>query len=167
MTVSWSVKRVTLARPAPTRRAASPESRSNAAGPGTSTSSRRALAMRCRSRRTSVVEGSGSAATRELPSVVGGPRTPCSTRALVTCCHALSYGTGSPRGGTSPRRGESRAADLLDHLPATDPSPMSASRLVALPDCRPLLASPDDLTLAFQPIVDLARATIAGYEALS
>ena len=34
-------------------------------------------------------------------------------------------------------------------------------------DCRPLLASPDDLTLAFQPIVDLAGATIAGYEALS
>nr|WP_218860106.1 EAL domain-containing protein [Petropleomorpha daqingensis] len=39
--------------------------------------------------------------------------------------------------------------------------------MLALPDCRPLLASPDDLTLAFQPIVDLAGATIAGYEALS
>ena len=37
----------------------------------------------------------------------------------------------------------------------------------ALPDCRPLLADPDDLTLVFQPIVDLAAARIAGYEALS
>jgi EAL domain-containing protein (putative c-di-GMP-specific phosphodiesterase class I) len=36
-----------------------------------------------------------------------------------------------------------------------------------LPDCRPLLADPDDLTLVFQPIVDLAGATIAGYEALA
>ncbi|MGY1735436.1 MULTISPECIES: EAL domain-containing protein [unclassified Geodermatophilus] len=36
-----------------------------------------------------------------------------------------------------------------------------------LPDCRPLLADPDDLTLVFQPIVDLARARVAGYEALS
>ncbi len=36
-----------------------------------------------------------------------------------------------------------------------------------LPDCRPLLADPDDLTLAFQPIVDLTRARVAGYEALS
>jgi EAL domain-containing protein (putative c-di-GMP-specific phosphodiesterase class I) len=49
----------------------------------------------------------------------------------------------------------------------TDVLPVSASRLLVLPDCRPLLASPDDLTLAFQPIVDLAGATIAGYEALS
>jgi EAL domain-containing protein (putative c-di-GMP-specific phosphodiesterase class I) len=37
----------------------------------------------------------------------------------------------------------------------------------ALPDCRPLLADPDDLTLVFQPIVDLAGATVAGYEALA
>ena len=37
----------------------------------------------------------------------------------------------------------------------------------ALPDCRPLLADPDDLQLVFQPIVDLARATVAGYEALA
>src|SRR3954451_6995190 len=37
----------------------------------------------------------------------------------------------------------------------------------SLPDCRPLLADPDDLTLVFQPIVDLAGATVAGYEALS
>src|SRR5687767_1693627 len=37
----------------------------------------------------------------------------------------------------------------------------------AWPDCRPLLADPDDLTLVFQPIVDLAAATIAGYEALA
>ncbi|WP_089405835.1 EAL domain-containing protein [Geodermatophilus saharensis] len=36
-----------------------------------------------------------------------------------------------------------------------------------LPDCRPLLADPDDLTLVFQPVVDLARARVAGYEALA
>ena len=34
-------------------------------------------------------------------------------------------------------------------------------------DCRPLLADPDDLTVVFQPIVDLASAGIAGYEALA
>ena len=37
----------------------------------------------------------------------------------------------------------------------------------ALPDCRPLLADPDDLTLAFRPVVDLAGATVAGHEALA
>src|SRR3712207_4265630 len=44
---------------------------------------------------------------------------------------------------------------------------MLGTRTARLPDCRPLLADPDDLTLVFQPIVDLAGATIAGYEALS
>jgi EAL domain-containing protein (putative c-di-GMP-specific phosphodiesterase class I) len=44
---------------------------------------------------------------------------------------------------------------------------MPGTRVRALPDCRPLLADPDDLTLAFQPIVDLAGATVAGYEALA
>ncbi|HET6393428.1 MAG TPA: EAL domain-containing protein [Blastococcus sp.] len=44
---------------------------------------------------------------------------------------------------------------------------MIGTRTARLPDCRPLLADPDDLTLAFQPIVDLAGATIAGYEALA
>jgi EAL domain-containing protein (putative c-di-GMP-specific phosphodiesterase class I) len=44
---------------------------------------------------------------------------------------------------------------------------MLATRARSLPDCRPLLADPDDLTLVFQPIVDLAGARIAGYEALS
>jgi EAL domain-containing protein (putative c-di-GMP-specific phosphodiesterase class I) len=34
-------------------------------------------------------------------------------------------------------------------------------------DCRPLLADPDDLTMVFQPIVDLASAAVAGYEALA
>ena len=34
-------------------------------------------------------------------------------------------------------------------------------------DCRPLLAGEDDLTVVFQPIVDLASAAIAGYEALA
>ena len=44
---------------------------------------------------------------------------------------------------------------------------MTATRARSLPDCRPLLADPDDLTLVFQPIVDLAAARIVGYEALS
>ncbi|MGY1856528.1 EAL domain-containing protein [Modestobacter sp. SYSU DS0290] len=34
-------------------------------------------------------------------------------------------------------------------------------------DCRPLLAGADDLTVVFQPIVDLATATVASYEALA
>jgi EAL domain-containing protein (putative c-di-GMP-specific phosphodiesterase class I) len=44
---------------------------------------------------------------------------------------------------------------------------MSVTRTSNLPDCRPLLADPDDLTMVFQPIVDLAAARVAGYEALS
>ncbi len=44
---------------------------------------------------------------------------------------------------------------------------MLSTRTRALPDCRPLLADPEDLTLVFQPIVDLAGATVAGYEALA
>ncbi|TFV87216.1 EAL domain-containing protein [Blastococcus sp. CT_GayMR16] len=44
---------------------------------------------------------------------------------------------------------------------------MLGTRTASLPDCRPLLADPDDLTLVFQPIVDLAAATVAGYEALA
>ena len=44
---------------------------------------------------------------------------------------------------------------------------MLGTRTVELPDCRPLLSTPDDLTLVFQPIVDLAAATVAGYEALA
>jgi EAL domain-containing protein (putative c-di-GMP-specific phosphodiesterase class I) len=36
-----------------------------------------------------------------------------------------------------------------------------------LPDCRPILADPDDLTMVFQPIVDLAAARVVGYEALA
>jgi EAL domain-containing protein (putative c-di-GMP-specific phosphodiesterase class I) len=44
---------------------------------------------------------------------------------------------------------------------------MLGTRTTRLPDCRPLLADPDDLTLVFQPIVDLAAATVAGYEALA
>jgi EAL domain-containing protein (putative c-di-GMP-specific phosphodiesterase class I) len=41
------------------------------------------------------------------------------------------------------------------------------STLPARWDCRPLLAGEDDLTVVFQPIVDLASATVAGYEALA
>src|SRR4051795_10766849 len=44
---------------------------------------------------------------------------------------------------------------------------MLGATTVSLPDCRPLLSDPDDLTLVFQPIVDLAAATVAGYEALA
>jgi EAL domain-containing protein (putative c-di-GMP-specific phosphodiesterase class I) len=44
---------------------------------------------------------------------------------------------------------------------------MLGTQTARLPDCRPLLADPDDLTLVFQPIVDLAGATVAGYEALA
>ena len=43
---------------------------------------------------------------------------------------------------------------------------MLATRTLDLPDCRPVLADPDDLTLVFQPVVDLTRATVAGYQAL-
>ncbi|WNV75967.1 EAL domain-containing protein [Geodermatophilus sp. DSM 44513] len=41
------------------------------------------------------------------------------------------------------------------------------TRASSLLDCRPLLADPDDLTMVFQPIVDLAAATVVGYEALA
>ncbi|MGY2067918.1 EAL domain-containing protein [Blastococcus sp. SYSU DS0619] len=44
---------------------------------------------------------------------------------------------------------------------------MLGTRTVRLPDCRPLLADADDLTLVFQPIVDLAAAAIVGYESLA
>ncbi|MBN1091189.1 EAL domain-containing protein [Blastococcus sp. TML/M2B] len=44
---------------------------------------------------------------------------------------------------------------------------MLGTRTAGLPDCRPLLADPDDLTLAFQPIVALETGTVAGYEALA
>jgi EAL domain-containing protein (putative c-di-GMP-specific phosphodiesterase class I) len=44
---------------------------------------------------------------------------------------------------------------------------MTATPVRILPDCRPLLADPDDLTLVFQPIVDLAAVRVVGYEALS
>jgi EAL domain-containing protein (putative c-di-GMP-specific phosphodiesterase class I) len=44
---------------------------------------------------------------------------------------------------------------------------MLGTPTLELPDCRPLLSDPDDLTLVFQPIVDLAAATVAGYEALA
>jgi EAL domain-containing protein (putative c-di-GMP-specific phosphodiesterase class I) len=40
-------------------------------------------------------------------------------------------------------------------------------RTALLPDCRPLLADPGDLTLVFQPIVDLTDATVSGYRALA
>jgi EAL domain-containing protein (putative c-di-GMP-specific phosphodiesterase class I) len=48
-----------------------------------------------------------------------------------------------------------------------DETGMLGTRTLGLPDCRPLLSDPDDLTLVFQPIVDLAAATVAGYQALA
>ena len=44
---------------------------------------------------------------------------------------------------------------------------MLGTRTTGLPDCSPLLSDPDDLTLVFQPIVDLATAGVAGYQALA
>jgi EAL domain-containing protein (putative c-di-GMP-specific phosphodiesterase class I) len=44
---------------------------------------------------------------------------------------------------------------------------MIGTRTMRLPDCRPLLADADDLTLVFQPVVDLAAAAVAGYRALA
>ncbi len=44
---------------------------------------------------------------------------------------------------------------------------MLGTRTAGLPDCRPLLADPDDMTLAFQPIVSLQTGDVAGYEALA
>src|SRR3712207_150391 len=44
---------------------------------------------------------------------------------------------------------------------------MTATPVSSLPDCRPLLADPDDLTPVFQPVVDLAAVRVVGYEALS
>src|SRR3712207_5262588 len=44
---------------------------------------------------------------------------------------------------------------------------MTATPVSSLPDCRPLLADPDDLTLVFQPIVDLTAVRVVGYEALA
>ncbi|PRY44354.1 EAL domain-containing protein (putative c-di-GMP-specific phosphodiesterase class I) [Geodermatophilus tzadiensis] len=50
---------------------------------------------------------------------------------------------------------------------ADDHPGMPGTLTSRLPDCRPLLADPADLGVVFQPIVDLARARVAGYEALS
>src|SRR4051794_24385970 len=44
---------------------------------------------------------------------------------------------------------------------------MLRTRTAHLPDCRPLLADPDRLTLGFLRRVDVAAATVAGYEALA
>ena len=44
---------------------------------------------------------------------------------------------------------------------------MIGARTAQLPDCRPLLADAGDLSLVFQPIVDLSAATVVGYEALA
>ena len=78
-------------------------------------------------------------------------------------------GPPSFRSGTGPAR-LTRATlwSLLKLGPGpADDSGVEGVRTALLPDCRPLLADPDDLTLVFQPIVDLAGATIAGYEALA
>lgn len=64
-------------------------------------------------------------------------------------------------------RGPRRRPTLKLGASATDDNDVEGVHTAVLPDCRPLLASPDDLTLVFQPIVDLAGATVAGYEALA
>ncbi|MCU1614069.1 MAG: Diguanylate phosphodiesterase, protein [Frankiales bacterium] len=68
--------------------------------------------------------------------------------------------TASPHGVGCP-------SALKAAAPWTDGYLMLGAREHTLPDCRPLLADPGDLTLVFQPIVDLAAARVAGYEALS
>ena len=71
----------------------------------------------------------------------------------------------SPRVPT--RRGEPDGARVEPGGAAADGLPVTATRKRSLPDCRPLLADPDDLTLVFQPIVDLATVRVVGYEALA
>jgi EAL domain-containing protein (putative c-di-GMP-specific phosphodiesterase class I) len=58
-------------------------------------------------------------------------------------------------------------ADLKEPADRADAENMLRTPTRGLPDCHPLLAGPDDLTLVFQPVVDLAAATVAGYEALA
>jgi EAL domain-containing protein (putative c-di-GMP-specific phosphodiesterase class I) len=63
--------------------------------------------------------------------------------------------------------GEGAAGAVERGAAATDGLSVTGMLTRRLPDCRPLLAHPDDLALAFQPIVDLTRARVAGYEALA
>lgn len=44
---------------------------------------------------------------------------------------------------------------------------MPDNRTASRPDCHPLLSEPGDLSMVYQPIVDLASASIAGYAALA
>lgn len=75
---------------------------------------------------------------------------------------------GRSRDGSAGRRTSRSGDPALKLGPATaDDHRVEGVRTALLPDCRPLLASPDDLTLVFQPIVDLAAATVAGYQALA
>jgi EAL domain-containing protein (putative c-di-GMP-specific phosphodiesterase class I) len=67
---------------------------------------------------------------------------------------------GHPPSGEGGRSGVEPGGAGADGLTVTA---ILASRL---PDCRPLLADPDDLTLVFQPVVDLATARVAGHAAL-
>jgi EAL domain-containing protein (putative c-di-GMP-specific phosphodiesterase class I) len=68
----------------------------------------------------------------------------------------------APHGVGVPARG----GRLKVRRRATDGEQVT-STLPARWNCRPLLADEDDLTVVFQPIVDLASASIAGYEALA
>ncbi|TWH75268.1 EAL domain-containing protein (putative c-di-GMP-specific phosphodiesterase class I) [Modestobacter roseus] len=56
---------------------------------------------------------------------------------------------------------------LKEHHRGADLEEVTATLPPQREDCRPLLAGADDLTVVFQPIVDLASASIAGYEALA
>jgi EAL domain-containing protein (putative c-di-GMP-specific phosphodiesterase class I) len=69
--------------------------------------------------------------------------------------------------GCSPHGGGPRRGPVKPGAGRVDAAGMAVTPTSTLPDCRPLLADPDDLTLAFQPIVDLSAARVAGYEALS
>jgi hypothetical protein len=79
----------------------------------------------------------------------------------------LLLGTGTLSEPFLPRAGEEPDAGSSAGGPGTDGKDMLGMRTAGLPDCRPLLADPDDLSLVFQPIVDLAAATVADYEALA
>ena len=50
---------------------------------------------------------------------------------------------------------------------ATDAELVVPSRTGSPPECRPLLADPDDLTVLLGPVVDLTAGTVVGYEALA
>jgi EAL domain-containing protein (putative c-di-GMP-specific phosphodiesterase class I) len=67
-------------------------------------------------------------------------------------------GASLPLCGDTRLKRSGEAADGRDVVPTRTGSP---------PDCRPLLADPDDLCVVFRPVVDLVAGTVVGYEALA